>query len=235
MDEILRAASVDAVLATTRHNVQYFLGGYRYFFFANMDAIGISRYLPVLGYVAERPDEAFYIGCGNEAWGTDVFNFWIKDVQHVSWSSKDSGRAAAEALKKRGLAAATIAVEKAFLPADAMDVLRSELPGAEFVDAQLLLEQLRAVKSEGELELVRLASNGIIDSMLATFASVSPGMSKHEIVERFRREQTNRGLVFDYCLIAAGPESESRAFVRTLATWHCPVAGQRRHVPGVHR
>lgn len=205
LDEILRKASVDAVLATTRHNVQYLLGGYRYFFFANMEAIGVSRYLPVLGYLAGSPDDAFYVGCGNEDWGTDVFDFWINDIQHVSWSSKDSGRAAAAALRKRGLAAATIAVESAFIPADAMDVLRSELPEAEFVDAQLLLEELRAVKSEAELALVRTASEGIIDSMLATFDSVAPGMTKQEIVERFRQEQTNRGLVFDYCLVAAGP------------------------------
>ena len=83
LDEILASHGVDAVLATTRHNVHYMLGGYRYFFFANMDAIGISRYLPVLGYVAKKPDEAFYIGAGNEDWGTDVQPIWVPDVQHM--------------------------------------------------------------------------------------------------------------------------------------------------------
>jgi Xaa-Pro aminopeptidase len=205
LDEILNNASVDAVLATTRHNVQYLLGGYRYFFFANMDAIGISRYLPVVGYMAGRPDNAFYVGCGNENWGTEVFPLWIEDVQHTSWSSSDSAHSAAAALAKRGLANATIAVESSFIPADALDILRKELPNATFVDAQLLLEELRAVKSADELELVRTASEGIISSMLATFQAVAPGMTKEQIVEQFRREQTNRGLVFDYCLVAAGP------------------------------
>jgi Xaa-Pro aminopeptidase len=205
LDEILNNASVDAVLATTRHNVQYLLGGYRYFFFANMDAIGISRYLPVVGYMAGRPDNAFYVGCGNENWGTEVFPLWIEDVQHTSWSSSDSAHSAAAALAKRGLANATIAVESSFIPADALDILRKELPNATFVDAQLLLEELRAVKSADELELVRTASEGIISSMLATFQAVAPGMTKEQIVEQFRREQTNRGLVFDYCLVAAAP------------------------------
>jgi Xaa-Pro aminopeptidase len=205
LDEILKNASVDALLATTRHNVQYLLGGYRYFFFANMDAIGISRYLPVVGYVADRPDDAFYVGCGNEDWGTEVFPIWIQDVQHTSWSSADSARSAAAALAKRGLGDATIAVESSFIPADALDILRRELPNATFVDAQLLLEEVRAVKSPDELELVRTASEGIISSMLATFDAVVPGMTKAQIVERFRREQTNRGLVFDYCLVATGP------------------------------
>jgi Xaa-Pro aminopeptidase len=205
LDEILKNASVDVVLATTRHNVQYLLGGYRYFFFANMDAIGISRYLPIVGYVTGRPDDAFYVGCGNENWGTEVFPLWIQDVQHTSWSSSDSAHSAATALVKRGLANATIAVESSFIPADALDILRKELPNATFVDTQLLLEELRAVKSADELELVRTASEGIISSMLATFHAVAPGMTKEQIVEQFRREQTTRGLVFDYCLVAAGP------------------------------
>jgi Xaa-Pro aminopeptidase len=65
---------------------------------------------------------------------------------------------------------------------------------------------MRGIKSPAELGLLRAASIGIIDSMLATFAGSSPGETKAEIVERFRREQTNRGMVFDYCLVAAGPE-----------------------------
>jgi len=205
LDELLSSAGIDAVMATTRHNVQYVLGGYRYFFFANMDAIGLSRYLPVVGYVAGQPDDAFYVGCGNENWGTEVHPIWIPDVQHTSWSSADSARSAAASLTKRGLTSGTVAVELRFIPADAMDILRAELPDVTFVDAQILLETLRAVKSPTELALVRTASEGIINSMLATFEVVQPGMTKAQIVEQFRREQTNRGLVFDYCLVATGP------------------------------
>ncbi|MET0455471.1 MAG: Xaa-Pro peptidase family protein [Mycobacterium sp.] len=204
-DDSLADAGVDAVIATTKHNVQYLLGGYRYFFFANMDAIGLSRYLPAVGYLRGRPDDAFYVGCGNEDWGTEVDPPWVSDVQNTSWSSVDTGHAVAAALRKRGLENATIAVELAFIPADCIDVLRQELPGVTVLDAQTLLETLRGVKSSAELELVEKASVGIIDSMLATFEDVRPGMTKFDIVERFRRHQTDRGMVFDYCLIAAGP------------------------------
>ena len=74
-----------------------------------------------------------------------------------------------------------------------------------FIDAQKLLEALRAVKSPAELALVREASQKIIDSMLATFDGAVPGETKAEIAERFRREQTARGLAFDYVLVAAAP------------------------------
>jgi Xaa-Pro aminopeptidase len=206
LDALMDDLGVDAVVAVTRFNVQHMLGGYRYFFFANMDAIGLSRYLPALVYRRGAPADAFYVGCGNETWGTDVFPIWVPDVRHVSWSSVDTARAVASGLRDRGLGAGTIAVEKAFLPADAWDVLRAELPEATFVEAQKLLEAMRAIKSPAELDLVRTASVGIIDSMLATFAGSGPGETKAEVVERFRREQTNRGMVFDYCLVAAGPE-----------------------------
>ncbi|MGW3950257.1 M24 family metallopeptidase [Streptomyces sp. NPDC004752] len=206
LDRLMDEAGVDAVVANTRFNVQYMLGGYRYFFFANMDAIGLSRYLPALTYTKGKPQDSFYVGCGNEAWGSDVFPFWVPDVQHVSWSSVDTARAVVAGLRRRGLDKATVAVEKAFLPADAWDLLRSELPEVRFVEAQKLLEAMRAFKSAEELALVRKASNGIIDSMLATFEVSQPGESKRDIVERFRLEQTKRGMVFDYCLVSTGQE-----------------------------
>ena len=40
--------------------------------------------------------------------------------------------------------------------------------------------------------------------MLAVFASHGPGATKAELTEALRREETMRGLTFDYCLIAAG-------------------------------
>ncbi len=40
--------------------------------------------------------------------------------------------------------------------------------------------------------------------MLAVIASHGAGATKAELAEALRREETSRGLVFDYCLIAAG-------------------------------
>ena len=83
LDALMDDLGVDAVIAVTRFNLQHMLGGYRYFFFANMDAIGLSRYLPALVYRQGAPADAFYVGCGNEAWGTDVFPLWVPDLRLV--------------------------------------------------------------------------------------------------------------------------------------------------------
>ena len=76
MDE----AGIDVLLATSKHNVQYLLGGHRSFFFDNMDAMGISRYLPVLVYPKGAPEKAGYFGHGMETYQTQITPFWVGEV-----------------------------------------------------------------------------------------------------------------------------------------------------------
>ena len=103
-----------------------------------------------------------------------------------------------------------IGVERAFLPADAEGQLRQALPHVDVVDATIPLERLRARKSQAELDCLRQASERVVDSMLAVIAAHGAGATKLEIAEALRVEEVKRGLVFDYCLIAAG-SSHNRA------------------------
>jgi hypothetical protein len=48
LDRLMDQAHIDVTLTTSKHNVQYLLGGHRTFFFDHMEAMGPSRYLPVL-------------------------------------------------------------------------------------------------------------------------------------------------------------------------------------------
>ena len=54
----MEGAGLDAILATSKHNVQYLLGGHRSFFFSHADAGGVSRYLPIVAYVKGAPEKA---------------------------------------------------------------------------------------------------------------------------------------------------------------------------------
>ena len=204
LDRLLGAADVDLLLAVTKHNVQYLLGGYRYFFFAHADAIGTGRYLPIAGYFRSRPDLAFYIGAGNEAWGLEVSPIWIPNTVTRSWTSIDSAVTAADFIRRSGFPTGRIGLELSFFPADAMDALRSELPDAEFIEALPILEELRAVKSKQELEYLKAGAAAIVDSMLATFQNARPGITEAALVEHLRLEQSQRGLTFDYALITTG-------------------------------
>lgn len=204
LDRALGEFDVDLVLCVSKHNVQYVLGGYRYFFFAHADAIGTGRYLPIVGYFPGATDLAFYVGAGNEGWGLEVFPVWVPNTITQSWTSIDSAIRAAEFVNKSGRSCRRIAVELSFIPGDALDVLRKKLPNAEFVEALPILEELRAVKTERELEHIKMGAESIVDAMLAAFESACAGETEAELAERLRLEQTRRGLEFDYALIASG-------------------------------
>lgn len=210
LDRLMDEAGIDVLLATSKHNVQYLLGGYRFIFFTAMDAIGHSRYLPVFLYEKGRPDHAAYLG--NKMEGGEHHNnpFWTPSVHTATWGSVDAARLAVEHLRKIGKEGARIGIEPGFLPSDAHAVLASLGNSATLVDATGTLERLRAIKSPAELAKLRTASELITDSMLATIGWAKEGSTKAEIIERLRVEETNRGLHFDYCLLTLGP-SHNRA------------------------
>jgi len=204
LDDLLDDAGIDAVVISSKHNIQYLFGGYRFFFFDHFDAIGVSRYLPLLVYVKGRPDQSAYIGQGMESYEKELGKFWTPAFQTAGATSLDSARLAADHLAKLAPKVKRVGVERAFLPADAAELILRELPGITFVEAHFPLERLRARKTREELEFLRVASDLVVDSMLAVVASHGPGSTKLELVEALRREEVNRGLTFEYCLITAG-------------------------------
>lgn len=214
LDGLMREAGLDLVLATSRHNVQYLLGGYRFFFFAFMEAIGLSRYLSAVGYLRSMPEASFYIGNPMELWQQKTEIPWTPTVRNQAKSADAVAEIAAGLIRERGLARGTIGLEMPFLPAEAFVKLTQLLPHATFVDAVVVLEELRAVKRPNELAVIRQASDGIVASMLATVQQAEPGMTTQEIAEILRREETSHGLVFDYCLVATAKEFD-RAPSRT--------------------
>ena len=217
VDRLMEDAGIDILLATSKHNVQYLLGGYKFIFFSAMDAIGHSRYLPVVVYEKGRPEHAAYVA--NKMEGGEHHNnpFWTPTVQTATWGSVDAAKLALEHLKKLDLAGARIGYEPSFLPADAYEVLRGGLGNAALVDATGMLERMRAIKTPQELEKLRTASELITDSMQAVFAAMGEGSTKQEIVDALRREETNRGLQFEYALLTLG-SSHNRAV--SPQNWH---------------
>jgi Xaa-Pro aminopeptidase len=210
LDTLMDEAGLDMLLATSKHNVQYLLGGHRAMFFDYMDAMGTSRYLPIFVYVKGASDKAAYFGHRMEGYQREVWPFWVATAQTAAAGSVDAMEMAVDHVRRLGLRPRRIGVEMAFVPLDAGMALRSAYAGAEIVDAVFVLERLRARKSAEELEMLRRASDGVIDSMLAVIAAHGPGATKRELTEAMRREETNRGLTFEYCLIAAGT-SHNRA------------------------
>ena len=204
LDRLMDEAGIDVLLATSKHNVQYLLGGHRAFFFESMDAMGLSRYLPVLVYPKGARQKAAYFGHRMEGFQKENDPFWVSESQTNSSGTVDAMQKAIDYARKLGAKPRRIGAELGFLPVDAGTALRNAFPDSEIVDALFVLERLRAVKSPEELRKLRIASERVIESMLAVIANHGPGATKRELTEALRREETNRGLTFDYCLITAG-------------------------------
>ena len=204
LDRLMDEAGIDVLIATSKHNVQYLTGGHRAFFFDYMDAMGLSRYLPVFVYPKGAPDKAAFFGHRLEGFQKENEPFWVGEAQTTSSGSIDVMQKAAAYIKKSGVPAKHIGAETSFLPVDSGAALQSAFLDAEITDALFVLERLRAVKSADELAKLRVASEAVIDSMLAVISSHGPGATKRELTEALRREETNRGLIFEYCLITAG-------------------------------
>jgi len=204
LDRLMDEAGIDVIVATSKHNVQYLLGGHRAHFFDYMDAVGISRYLPVMVYAKAAPEKAAFFGNRLEKFQLEADPVWTPESQATTNNSSEAINSAIAHIRKIGIKPKRIAFEFAFMPYDAAALLRAAFPDADWVDALFVLEAQRAVKSAAELALLRTASDGVIDSMQAVIAKHGPGSTKKELVEALRREETNRGMTFEYCLITTG-------------------------------
>jgi Xaa-Pro aminopeptidase len=204
LDRLMDEAGMDVLLVTSKHNVQYLLGGHRAFFFESMDAMGLSRYLPVFVYAKGAPQQAGFFGHRVENYQNEVKPFWVSELNVKSSGSVDAMEKAVDYVRRLMPKANRIGVELAFIPADAASVLSKAFPKAELMDALFVLERLRAIKSPEELDMLRIASDAVIDSMEAVIKNHGAGATKAELTEALRREETSRGLTFDYCLITAG-------------------------------
>ena len=204
LDRLMDEAGIDFLLVTSKHNVQYLMGGHRAFFFESMDAMGLSRYLPVFVYAKGEPQKAGFFGHRMENFQNENTPFWVSEINAKSSGSVDVMEKAVDYARRLMPKPKRIGAELAFLPVDAAEVLRKAFPQSEIKDALFVLERLRARKSPKELEMLRIASDAVIDSMLAVIQNHGAGATKAELTEALRREETSRGLTFDYCLIAAG-------------------------------
>src|SRR3984885_13398055 len=196
LDRLMDEAGIDLLLVTSKHNVQYLMGGHRAFFFESMDAMGLSRYLPVFVYAKGEPQKAGFFGHRMENFQNENTPFWVSEINAKSSGSVDVMEKAVDYARRLMPKPKRIGAELAFLPVDAAEVLRKAFPHSEIKDALFVLERLRARKSPKELELLRIASEAVIDSMLAVIQNHGAGATKAELTEALRREETSRGLTF---------------------------------------
>jgi len=89
LDALLDGAGIDAVVATSRHNVRYLLGSYSQFH-RNFDAMAADRYLPAVGYRRAAPEDAFAIGAPVDRHAHEVTPPWIPTLLDAAQSAEET-------------------------------------------------------------------------------------------------------------------------------------------------
>ncbi len=235
LDKLMDDAGIDVLVATSKHNVQYMLGGYRFFFFDTMEAAGTTRYLPAIVYQKGKPENAAYVGCTMENFERELGKFWQPTLKLGTTGTKATMSEVVEHIAKLG-PVRRIGVELAFLPADGEAVLRRGVSNVELVDAVFPLERLRAKKTPEEIGYLRESSERVVDSMMTTFKKhCVPGATKLEVVEALRREEVNRGLIFDYCLMTVGTSLNRAPSEQRLETGDIISLDFGRQLQRLHR
>ena len=231
----MEEAGLDALLATSKHSIQYLLGGYRFFFYDYMDAHGLSRYLPFFVYVKGRPLDSGYVGAPMERYEKQLGSFWVTNLDLKNDASTGYAGAAAEILKSVGAAEGRVGIEAGFMPLDAFRVLEAQLPGVELTDATYTLEVLRALKTPEELEILKEASEKVVDSMLAVFSEHGPGTSKLTLFDALRRGRDGARHQVRVRADERRDRLQPRALRQGLGGRRDAGARFRRQLPGLHR
>src|SRR5260370_16241511 len=130
LDRLMEEAGIDILLASSKHNVQYLAGAERAIFFDYMDALGVSRYLPLVVYPTGAPDKAAFIGHWLETHQRAVAPLWIPEVKTTASGSVACIARAIEFIRAAGVARKRNGVELALLPMDAGKALSEALPGS---------------------------------------------------------------------------------------------------------
>ena len=204
LDALLEEEGIDVVVATSKHNVQYLLGGYRFFFFDYMDAIGVSRYLPVMVYQKGRPDNSAYIGCHLESHEKQLGKFWPRVVDDDLMQQHQRDPAGRRAYRGLPGPIGKVGVEASFLPWDGAKVLQDGLSNCQFVDAYFHWSGcVRERRKPNSRVAGGLRACPGLDARRIRRVCARPNKTP-ELVDRLRREEVQRGLTFEYCLMSAG-------------------------------
>ncbi|MGH3298855.1 MAG: M24 family metallopeptidase [Trebonia sp.] len=190
--EAMKRADLDGLLAFApgwrRENVRYLTGAlFRgAFAFAYLPADG-----PVTAFLGNAADEQAVRRSG-----------WVTDVRTVDLpDSREIAAVIAAATPGGGRIGVT---QLELMPRAVLGPLREALPGSELVNATRMMDLVRLVKSDWELEQMRRAGVVCSAGWDAFVAAVKPGVREYEIVAEVEAQIKSMGAQDNFMLMASG-------------------------------
>ena len=140
--------------------------------------------------VIPRVDDAFIVGDDRLVAGAvelGVAPWWLTERHRTKWPGRNAMQRATELLKEKGFERGRIGIEQKWMPVAVYDYFCSELPHAEFVASDLLVPQVRFIKTEREQRLLQKAAEIGLQAMEAYMQALRSGASRKE-AERVRAQ-----------------------------------------------
>lgn len=172
---LMKAEGLDALFVSHVHTIQYFTG-----------------YRSWLAFSQHRPFAAVIPGVGDpimilpaQAVGNALLRGWVKDIRR--WQATDDYVALyVNALSELGAEKGTIGIEMGDdlwlgMPIYQWERFKQMMPGAHFLSSTDLIWELRSVKSEAEIALLREAARITDLSVAEAWTALRPGITEQEL------------------------------------------------------
>ena len=121
---------------------------------------------------------------------------WIERVEvYQAYEESLYGRVA-ELIEEAGLAGAKIGFERDGLAAAHWDEIREALPKLEMFDCSRMMDEVRWIKTEAEVEQQRQAADLLDEALAEVFPTIRPGDTERAVHARMIAALTQRGAGF---------------------------------------
>ena len=218
---LMRERDIDVILASSKHAVGY-LSDYWHpvsdDYYLLWDTTVTHKTL--VGLPAEESRGPFLVAGASEATTVSFLDPWIQDRRFwgpgyyiQTWDDPlnpspepgDPMEVAADALREKGLAEATIGIEERYLGVKYARRLQELLSKATLVDVEGVLWDLRMIKCEEEVRRLREACVRTGSAWLQTVQAAEEGMTEEDVQRLFIQECMGRGLDYERVYVIFGP------------------------------
>src|SRR5258706_3365746 len=128
---------------------------------------------------------------------------WIRRLEMYQAYVESPYKKLCDVIKDMKLERERIGVEKNYVSAAHMEEMTKLLPQANFFDCTRMMDEVRWIKTPGELELLRGAADLLDDAYLEVFPTVQPGQTEREVHSKIVASCLRRGAGWVHGILAS--------------------------------
>jgi Xaa-Pro aminopeptidase len=209
LQAVLADHRLDALLAVYPKNVFYYSGSPIARSQLLLDYLPENPGRPTLSAVIVSADEGKTLVCADEHEPLNRAEAWVEQIAVYATGEQSPMEGLAQAVKAAGLDQGRLGIEAEYLTVANRAELQQRLPRAELVPSDTQFEWIRALKTPGEIALLKRAADILDDAMLDAFNTARAGDTEWEIHTRILNGAEARGAEHCRGVLQAGDNAES--------------------------